>query len=368
MSIWERLRRTENRVPAEVNAGGLRGTNGRLTKRALIVAAAGAGIVALLLAAWQVAQILLLIFASILLAIFLRTIASYITQHTALSMAWSLAATVLALLSITLLIGALYGPDIADGFYWLGRRLPAVLDRLRNRLDQYAWGPAFLNTLANAGSDFVDPTQLGKIAGIFSTALGALGSLLIVLVLGIYFAVEPGTYVDGVARLFPPEHRERVRESFAHLGHGLRWWLIGRIGAMLAVGVLSFIGLLLLDVPFAFVLALLNALLDFIPNVGPLIAAVPALLVALSQEPATAFYVALLYLGIQLLEGFLIMPVIQQRTTSLPPALLLAAQLVMGVGFGILGFLLASPLAVIVMILVRTLYLRDVLGERVKLP
>lgn len=369
MSIWDRGRTRagdasrEREAPAEARRG-----SGWLTQRTLIVVAAGAAVIALLLAVWQVAQILLLIFASILLAIFLRAVAGFIGEHTSLSMAWCLAATVLALLGAVVLVGALYGPDIADGFYQLGRRLPAALDRLRDRLSQYAWGPAFLDTLSDAGNGFASPDQLSKLAGVFSTAFGALGSLLVVFVLGIYFAIEPKTYIEGVARLFPQPHRERVHETFGHLGHALRWWLIGRVAAMLAVGLLTFIGLLILGVPFPFVLALLNALLDFIPNIGPLIAAVPAVMVGLSQDMPTALYVAVLYFGIQLLEGFLIMPVIQQRVVSLPPALLFAAQLVMGAGFGILGLLLGSPLAVVAMVLVQVLYMRDVLGEKVKLP
>jgi predicted PurR-regulated permease PerM len=222
--------------------------------------------------------------------------------------------------------------------------------------------------LSRAGGSLTNPQQLSKIAGIFSTAFGAVGSFLIVLVLGVYFAAEPKTYVNGTARLFPEEHRGRVCEAFGHTGHALRWWLIGRIAAMAAVGVLTFIGLMILGVPFAFVLALLNMLLDFIPNIGPLIAAIPAIMVGLSQDAMTALWVAVLYLVVQSLEGFLITPYIQQRIVSLPPALLLAAQLVMGAGFGILGLLLAPPLAVVAMVLVQMLYLRDVLGEQVKLP
>jgi len=342
--------------------------SGLLTKRTLIVAVAGTAVIALLLAVWHVSQILLLIFASLLLALFLRTLAEFISRHTPLSVNWSLAVVVLTLLGVFVLILALYGPAIADGFYQLFRQLPTALDRLRNTLGQYAWGPAVLDTLSRAGDTMTNPQQLSRIAGIFSTAFGALGSLFIVIVLGLYFAADPKTYINGTARLFPRERRGRVWEAFNRIGHALRWWLIGRIAAMLAVGVLTGIGLMVLGVPFAFILGLVAAALDFVPNIGPLIAAVPAVMVGLSQGGWTALYVAILYLVIQALEGYLITPFIQQKIVSLPPALLLAAQLVMGASFGILGLLLAPPLVVVIMVLVQMLYMRDVLGESVEMP
>lgn len=341
------------------------GSSGLLTKRTLIVAVAGMAVIALLLAVWQVSQILLLVFASILLALFLRTLGAFITRYTPLSMNWALTVVILVLLSLFVLILALYGPTIADGFYQLFQQLPAALDRLRSTLEQYPWGPALIDRLSRAGGTLTDPEQLSKIAGIFSTAFGALGSLFIVIVLGLYFAFDPKTYIDGTVHLFPKERRGQVWEAFNRMGNALRWWLIGRIAAMLAVGVMTGIGLVILGVPFAFILGLVAAALDFVPNIGPLIAAVPAIMVGLTKGGPTVLYVTILYFVIQVLEGYLITPFIQQKVVSLPPALLLTAQLIMGASFGILGLLLAPPLVVVVMVLVQMLYMRDVLGESV---
>lgn len=367
MGIWDRGKPPADAAPAE-EAGADGRVQGWLTKRTLIVALTGAAVLALLLAVWQVSQILLLIFAAILLAIFLRTLADWVSRHTALSADWSLLAVVAALLGACVLIGVLYGPAIADGFYQLLRQMPTALGRIRSAASHYAWGPGLLDAVSRVGNGLADPQQLSKIAGVFSTALGALGSVLIVAVLGIYLAAQPKTYLDGAVRLFPPRHRERVEEAFQHIGQALRWWLLGRIGAMLAVGVATGIGLAILGTPFAFILALLNAVSDFIPNIGPLIAAVPAVLVGLSQDGATALSVAALYFVVQSLEGFLLMPLIQQRMVSLMPALMFATQLFMGAGFGILGLLLAPPLTVVAMVLVQIFYLRDTLGERIELP
>jgi predicted PurR-regulated permease PerM len=121
-------------TPADSGAVTARRGNGWLTKRTLIVVAAGAAVIALLLAMWQVAQILLLIFASLLFAVFLRTLAIFVSDHTPLSMNWSLAAVALTLLGLVVLIGALYGPALADGFYQLGRQLPSAMGRMRGHL------------------------------------------------------------------------------------------------------------------------------------------------------------------------------------------------------------------------------------------
>jgi predicted PurR-regulated permease PerM len=367
MSVGDEARPPESKaIDSETAATG--SASGLLTRRTLIVVASGAAVIALLLMLLQVADILLLVFASLLLALFLRTLADYISRHTPLSVAWSLTLVVAVLLGIFVLILVLYGPNIAGGFYQLFRQLPSAPERLRSALEQYEWGPALMDTLSRAGRALTDTKQLAQIAGIFSTAFGALGSTLVVVVLSLYFAADPKPYINGTARLFPQKHRKHVYEAFDRIGHTLRWWLLGRILAMLTVGVLIGIGLAMLDVPFAFILGMVAALLDFVPNIGPLIAAVPAIMVGLSQGGATALYVVGLYFVVQSLEGYLITPYIQQRVVSLPPALLLIAQLVLGAGFGILGLLLASPLAVVVMVLVQMLYVRDVLGEQVELP
>lgn len=366
MSFWNKIDTDENHANGKKSAPGR--INGMPTKRTLIVVAAGAAIIAVLLMAWQVIQILLLVFLSLLLALFLRALSNFISQHISVSVAWSLALVVLVLMGAVALILLLYGPDIADGFYQLFHRLPSAPERLRSTLDRYDWGPELMDALSRAGHSLTELKQLSKIAGIFSTVFGALGSVVIVMVLGLFFAAAPKTYIDGCVRLFPSEHRERVREVFDRIGHALRWWLFGRIAGMLAVGTMTAIGLAIMGMPFTFILSLIAAVLDFVPNIGPLISAVPAVIIGFTQSGATALYVIILYLVVQSLESYLIIPYIQQRVVFLPPALLLIAQLMMGAGLGILGLLLASPLTVVVMVLVRMLYMRDVLKEQVKLP
>ncbi|MGJ0428598.1 AI-2E family transporter [Methylobacter sp.] len=367
MSFWDRGRMPES-GGADMDRFGARSISGLLTKRTLIVAAAAAAIVVLLLMVWQVAQILLLIFASMLLALLLRSSAVVISENTALTVNASLILVVLIMTMGVALIGSLYGPDIATDFYQLTLQLPSTIDRMRDSLGQYEWAPAVLEAMARVGHALTNPQQLARIAGVFSTAFGALGSILIVIVLGLYFAVEPKTYIDGVARLFPQYHRGRVYEAFERIGSALRWWLLSRLVSMVAVGLLTVIGLVMLGMPLAFILALVAAIMDFVPHIGPILAIVPAVMVGLGQDGSTVLYVFILYTVIQGLESYLLTPYLQKQMTSIAPAWLLAAQLVLGTGFGILGFLLAPPLAVVIMVLVQMFYVRDVLGEKMELP
>jgi predicted PurR-regulated permease PerM len=134
--------------------------------------------------------------------------------------------------------------------------------------------------------------------------------------------------------------------------------------SMVEVGTLIAVGLWLLGVPLALTVALLTAALGFIPNIGPVVSAVPAVLLALTQGPAQALYVALLYLGVQSFDGYVVTPLVQQRTVSLPPALLLLAQVLLGVLLGGVALTLATPLAVVALVLVKKLYVEGVLEGR----
>jgi predicted PurR-regulated permease PerM len=152
------------------------------------------------------------------------------------------------------------------------------------------------------------------------------------------------------------------------MGRALRWWLLGRFASMGIVFVLTWIGLALLGVPLPFLLALIAGLFSFVPTFGPVASAVPAVLVGLSAGLQQALWVALLYLAVQMVESYGITPLIQRRTVRIPPALLVVFQLIMAVLAGVLGVLLATPILVVLMVLVGMLYVEDRLGEETDLP
>ena len=142
-------------------------------------------------------------------------------------------------------------------------------------------------------------------------------------------------------------------------------WLGGRFGLMILNGGLTALGLWLLGVPLAPTLGLIAGLLNFVPNFGPWIAAVPAVLIAFLQSPQQALYVALLYLILQSIDAYLLTPLVDRKSVELPPVLTITAQVLLGLAFGFIGLLLASPLTAAAMILVQKLYVEDVIGDRV---
>jgi predicted PurR-regulated permease PerM len=327
-----------------------------------------AAVIGLLMLVGFLAEVLLLVFASLLLGIFLRALAEALSRATPLGVGWSLAAIGFVLSAVVVVAVWLYGPLLVDRLYELWRQLPDSLHRLRGSLEAHPWGSGVLDSIERNGRSIASPEQLSQIAGIFSTTLGGLGSAFIVIVLGLYFAAEPELYLEGLLHLVPPAHRKKARQVARKLNHALRWWLAGRFTAMFVIGLLIGFSLFLLGLPNAFILGVLSGFLSFIPNFGPLFAAVPGILVGFSESGLMALYVALTYLAVETLEGYLITPFIERQAVAMPPALLLIAQLAMGLSFGVLGLILASPLTVTTMTLIQMLYLRDVLEEPVKLP
>ena len=338
-----------------------------LVQRTLIITGVVVAVAVLLWLIWQIPDVVLLIFAGILLAVFLRGLARLLGRYLHLPLGW---ATILGIMLFFLSMAGgalLFGPAVVSGFEELSQTLPSAIDSLDDYLHQFPALHGPLQTLMqNEQSALFNEENVKRITGIFSTALGMISGVLIILAIGLYISIEPQVYLNGLVRLFPISRRDRVRSVLDRLGDTLIWWLIGRLLAMLIVGVLTWAGLLLLGVPSALALGVLAGLLDFIPNIGPLLAAAPAVLLAFSQDQTTALYVAILYFAVQNIEGYLATPLIQRRTVSMPPALLMAVQLAAGVALGLLGLLLATPLAVVAMVLIEALYIEDTLGDRDK--
>jgi predicted PurR-regulated permease PerM len=174
------------------------------------------------------------------------------------------------------------------------------------------------------------------------STFGAVSAFLIVLFSGIYFAVDPHTYVRLAARIAPEGRRNDVPLMLYQTGDVLRRWLIGQGIAIAVIGGITYVGLLILGVPIAFVLALFAGLTGFLPYLGPIIGAVPMVLVAGGDSLHLSIWVVCLYVLVQFVESYLLTPLTQARAVSLPPAVVILNQLVLGVLFGILGLALAT--------------------------
>lgn len=195
------------------------------------------------------------------------------------------------------------------------------------------------------------------------TTFGIITNLGVIFFVGIFLAVDPSLYRDGFSKLFPVDHRDRVAEVMDEMANSLFKWLIGRFAAMLITGLGTAIGLALLGVPMPITVGLLTGLLTFIPNIGGLIALGIAMLMGLTQGPMTMLWVFVVYACLQLVESNVITPLIQQHQTSIPPALLIATQVIMGALGGFLGILIATPALAATLTLVKEVWIKDTLED-----
>ena len=332
--------------------------------RRVCVAVAMLTLAALLLALlWAATDVLLLVFAAVLVACFLRGLANLFSQSMRVPVGWSLGIVVVLLLALITAGVSLLAPHVASQVDDLSRGLAQSIQQLRAFLGQYEWGQRILSEVPGVAELAQKGNLLGRLTGVFSSTLGIIANLTLVAFIGLYLAVAPGVYVTGAVRLFPKHRRERMTEVLNAVGETLRRWLVGRAILMVVNGGLTAIGLWILGIPLAVTLGTIAGLLNFVPNIGPIIAGVPAVLIAWTLGPWPAVYVLALYVFLQSLDGYVLTPLIQKRTNSLAPALTITAQLLFGVLAGTMGLLLATPITAATLVFVRKLYLEDVLGE-----
>jgi predicted PurR-regulated permease PerM len=312
-------------------------------------------------------DVLLLIFGAILIAIFLRGLSSGLGRVLKIGEGWRLAIVSAGLL--ILFVGAVYllAPNVGDQVERLKEELPRSARSAADYISQFGWGRALIDQLPSFDEVMKGISAgalLTGVGGIFSSTVGAVGNFLITILLAVYFAAHPDFYLVGFIKLFPKRLRERTREVLNTVGEMLRWWLIGKAGSMLFIGILTWIGLSMLGMPLALTLGLIAGFLSFIPNFGPILSAIPAVLLAFIESPSMAVYTAGLYIFVQLIESNLVTPLIEKETIAMPPALTIMFQLTLAVLVGGLGLVLATPLLAVVMVLIQMIYIEDVLGDR----
>jgi len=342
------------------------GADGRLwlAQRTAVVCAVLGAFVLVLLAIASAIDVFFMAFSSLLLAIFLHTLAGWLDQRSGLGAVWSLVVVVLLLLLLAVATGLFLVPIIAEQLQEFQEKWPESLSSLEKRLSATEWGSWLLQQLPDADQTWPQlQSTLLRATGIVTSAIGGVGVPVVVLALGLMLAAQPQVYREGFLCIVPPSRRSRAKAVFKEIGSTLQWWLIAKFIAMVIVGILTWLGLFLLGVEMAATLAVLAALLTFVPNFGPIISAVPAVLLALMQGPLIALWVVLLYISIQTIESFVITPAIQYRALSLPPALVLVAQLAASVWAGVWGLVLATPLLAVFIVLVRLLYVEDILRD-----
>jgi predicted PurR-regulated permease PerM len=335
------------------------------TRRVIVAAAIAASAVLLVLAFWAASHMLLLVFGGILLAILIRGLGELFSEYTGIRESWSIWIVLLALVLVLGVGGWYLSAEVSDQFDALGRSLTKMWGELRGQLEKYGWGQQVLAVL---GDPQISAERVGALGKLFGAVLGGVSGLVISVFIGLYVAADPTLYRHGFIRLVPLRYRERAAEILDDLHDTLRWWLMGTLLVMILVGTMTTVGLWLLGIPLALALGLIAFFLEFIPYIGPILSAVPAVLVASTVGSREALYVVLLYWAVQSLEGYVISPLVYQKAIEIPPMLTISAQVVLGTLLGVIGIIFATPLTACAMIVVQRLYVEDGLGDRLERP
>jgi predicted PurR-regulated permease PerM len=323
-----------------------------------------AGVALAVLALVRAYEVLLLAFAAALLATLLRAIGDFIVRHAGVAPGIGFGCAIVLVLAVIASGAYIFGAQVSAQINALADTLPAALAALRRELESEAWLRPLLAHFNGAGNA---AGIVGRLGGFALAGFDVMAGLVVIVFGAVYFGAQPDLYRRGVALLFPREQQPRVRDALDAVGYAMRRWLLGQLIDMALIGVLSGIGLWALGVPSTLALAIVSGLASFVPYVGPIIAGALAVLVAAAQSLDLGLWTLLLYVGIQQIEGHLIMPFVHRWAIALPPALGVFAVIAAGYLLGALGILLATPLAVVGFVLVKKLYLQDTLGEDVSI-
>jgi predicted PurR-regulated permease PerM len=289
-------------------------------------------------------NISLLIFSGLLLAVALDAAITWVQQVSRAPRWLALVAVVLLSVVGVLAFIVIVAPRLATEIEKLWVLLPNALDALGDRLGQRDWGARFMAQVPTIEEVLGSKSVLRDAFGALSGVVGVVGAGFLVIFIGLFVASDPHVYLRGILYFFPAERRERARETLTTMATGLRRWLIAKLVGMAIIGIATWVGLTVLGIPLAFALGVLAAALTFIPNIGPFVSAIPAVLLAFLRGPTTALVVIALFIAIQFVESYIVSPVIQRRMLSLPPALTLGAQALLGAVAGSLGLVVATPI------------------------
>ena len=312
------------------------------------------------------ANFFILVFAGIFFSVLLNFSSNWIVSKTPLKYGLALFFVLLFITGISYLIVVLIGTSMVEQIQEMAETLPRSLQNLKEQISKTSIGQTLFNELPNDLGTLLESRDkvMSKMVGGFSTTLGAIANFFIIIVTGIFLASSPGIYTKGFVRLFPINFRSRLREVMDKTQNSLSRWMMAKLISMLVVGVFTAIGLVALGMPMPYALALMAALFSFIPNIGPYLALAPAVLIALMQEGNMFVYVLLLYFGVQIVESYLITPMIEKKMVQLPPALTLFWMVLLGLLTGILGLIMATPILAALVVIVKELYVKDYLESK----
>jgi predicted PurR-regulated permease PerM len=368
-----------NRVLRGINVAD--STGDRLQARndlAWAICVGGIGIVlfaALLLFTWNFAATIFLIFAGMLLGVALNAMADLLGRVVRLPQALRL--TIVCLVLAGMLSGVVFlgGTTIAQQASVLSNTIKSQLVNVKTFLEGHGVDTSFFDLAsfgaAPSGSQETPPAAsaphglpsasaiassggaiLGQTFKVLLGTVSAVGNFFIVLFLGLAFAVQPEVYRGGLLFMAPAKHRARATLIIDRIGDTLERWLIAQMITMIAVFLVTWIGLAVIGIPSSFILGIQAGLLAFIPTVGAILGGLIVVLASLASGWVAAVSAFVLFLGVHALESYVLTPIIQRQALDIPPATLFSFQILLGVVFGIWGLALALPLMAIAKVMI----------------
>lgn len=338
------------------------------------VIAIALGAIVLLLFLWKARALFLTIFLAIIAGLALVRAADWLEKH---RIRRSVGAPLVMLLIVGALVGliAAVAVPVRRQAEELTKELPKAVRKVEGWLGKAQATAKLQPAPQQTQQQQQQPQQPqqkqpGQGAGRFvfpviSSTFEALAGLLIIIFVAIYIGISPDTYRQGIIHLIPHTRRPQMVEVLDDVAETLRGWLMARLIAMIVIGLVTGAALALLGIRGALALGIIAGLMELIPFYGPVIASIPALGIALLESPQKAIYVAILYIVIQQFEGNILTPLLLKRRLEVPPVLTIVAVSAFGIVFGVLGMLAAEPLLAATLLVVRKLYVRDVIGDKV---
>ncbi|MGH7056943.1 MAG: AI-2E family transporter [Acetobacteraceae bacterium] len=314
---------------------------------------------------WALASAFVVIILAVIMAVLLRGVGNWVSHHTRLGATASVLLVFLALVLAICGLGYWAGPRFATQAQELWSKVSGGLGTISNMFG-YHVGVEGISGGAGSAAQLLSG-HAGVIGGMLkmvaSSFIGLLAAILVILATGVYLAIAPDTYVNGISHLTPLWYQERTRQIMHEMGDAVRGWMLGQLIDMVIVGVIVGVGLWAIGTPLAGILAILAAVLTFIPYFGTIISVIPAIAVGLTMGVREVIWVVAVYIVAHTIEGYVIAPFVQRRTVHLPPALTLVSFVVMVAIFNIFGVLIATPLMACIMVGVTRVYVEDVLGD-----
>ena len=311
---------------------------------------------------WQLRHVLVVAFAAVVIATLLVGAGGLARRLLPLGHRAAVTAAGLTIMAAIGLILWAAWPQLSAQSVNLLEQLNSSLSYLREQtgLDM----PESLSELLDSSGGLLSSIW-HNVTALAGTLLSAVTGLILVVMAGVFLAVDPKLYRDGLVLLVPEPHHDQFRSALDRSGRGLRLWLLAKLISMSIIGVLVGLGAWAIGLPSPLALGLVAGLLEFVPLIGPFLGAIPGLLIAFSQGWSSLVWAMLLYALVQQLESNLITPAVLRKAVSVPPALFMLSVLAMGSLFGVVGVILSGPLTVTAFVLVRAIYIEDILGEEV---